>query len=1099
MDPHGTAAQPDASRDTARRASFAQERFWFLDQMDPGSPVFTVPAQFYLTGPLDVPALKRSLQEVVNRHEALRTTFAMIDGQLVQVVAPALAVALPVVDRRDLPEGERRAEAWRWVAAEAQRSFDLDRGPLLRAMLLRLGEEEHVLFLNMHHIISDGWSIGVLTRELSILYQAFSAGRPSPLPDLPIQYADFAERQRQSAERNELAEQLEYWKRELGGDLPELALPTDRARPAIQTFRGAAETLTLPGPLSRSLVALSQREHVSLFMTLLAAFQTLLHRYTGQDCIAVGAPFAERGHEELEGLIGCFLNVLVLRTNLAGNPTFRELLARVRLVILQAHDHRAAPFQQLVEALRPERDLSRPPLVQVFFNMLNFQHGTLSLPGLEVERLPPPEIGSMHDITVYAEEHAAGIRLRLVYNPDLFNPDTIARMLRHFQTLLEAVVADIEQPVSALPLLTPRERHHLLVECNNTRAAYPVDACLPELVTRQVERTPDATAVVFEDAALTYRELNRRANQLAHHLRALGVGPEMLVGICVERSLELVIALLAVLKAGGAYLPLDPTYPRQRLAFLLGDARPGILLTQAGLADTLPAYAGPAICVDRDRDNWERERMTDPAVPLAADNLAYVIYTSGSTGRPKGVQVTHRGVVNYLTFLAKTYELGPADVVLQLTSISFDPSVRDIFGPLTTGARLVLMKDAEVLDPLALLAAIRARRATRILASTPSMLRPLVAAACEESVSLESLRTILVGGEPLRAADVTGLRQLAGGALIVNHYGPTECTMTSTCYAVSPADASRSLVPAGRPIDNVQLYILDRYLNPVPIGVAGEVHIGGVGVARGYLNRPELTAQRFIPHPFSDEPGARLYKTGDVGRYLPDGTLELLGRRDEQVKVRGIRVELGEIEAVLCEHAGVREAAVAAWEDGPDDRRLAAYVVARSAPAPERHELRRFLQDRLPGYMVPADFVMMDALPLTPTRKVDRRALHRPDRVARERDRTFAAPRTMVEEALAGMWAEVLGLDRVGIHDDFFELGGHSLMVGRLLSAVRKRFHVGVSMRAFFTAPTVEALALAIVQELAGRAEAGTMESTLQELRALSDEDARRLVGEAAK
>lgn len=1090
-------AQPGAPRDSARRASFAQERFWFLDQMDPGNAVFTVPSQLHLTGRLDAAILRRSLQAVVHRHEALRTTFAMIDEHLVQVIAPVLAVPLPLVDLQHLPTHERRPEACRRVAEEALRPFDLARGPLLRTMLLRLGEQEHVLLLTMHHIISDGWSVGVFMRELSILYAAFSAGQAPPLPDLPIQYADFAEWQRRSLENTALAGQLEYWQRELGGNLPELALPTDRPRPAVQTFRGAAETLTLPRHLSNRLAALSRRERASLFMTLLAAFQTLLHRYTGQDVIAVGAPVAERGHEELEGLIGCFLNILILRTDLAGDPTFRELLQRVRKAAVRAYAHQTTPFQKLVEALRPARGPNRAPLVQVFLNMLNFPRGGLSLPGLEVESLPPPEVGSMHDVTVYAEEDEAGIRLRVVYSLDLFEPATIARMLRHFQTLLEAVAADDGQRLSALPLLTQGERHHLVVEWNNTRTPLPPDTCLQQVVERQVERTPDAIAVVFEDAAVTYRELNRRANRLAHHLRSLGVGPEIPVGVCMERSLEMVVALLAVLKAGGAYVPLDPTHPMERLAFLLGDARPSVLLTQERLAGALPGCSGPTICVDRDHGRWEREPVTDPAVATAGGDLAYIIYTSGSTGRPKGVQVTHRGVVNYLTFLAKTYALGAADVVLQLPSISFDPSVRDIFGPLTSGGRLVLIRDSEALDARAVLVAMRAHRVTRILAIVPSMLRPLLAAADEEGWSAESLRTILVSGEPLRMADVTGIRKIAGGALIVNHYGPTECTMTSTCYPIGAGDTGRSLVPAGGPIDNVQLYILDGRLNPVPIGVMGEVHIGGAGVARGYLNRPGLTAEQFIPHPFSSEPGARLYKTGDMGRYLPDGTLELLGRRDQQVKVRGIRVELGEIEAVLCEHASVREAAVIAWEDGPGDQWLAAYLVARPGAAPDSRELRRFLQGRLPGYMVPSDIVTIDALPLTPTRKVDRRALPRPERAAGEPGRTFANPRTMVEGMLAGIWAEMLRLDRVGIHDDFFELGGHSLMAGRLLSIVRARFDVGVSMRTFFGAPTVAALSIAIVEGLSGRADADAMTRTFEELGSLSDEDAQRLLAEA--
>ena len=1088
---------PGASGVARRRASFAQERFWFLDQMDPGTSVLNESAHFRLTGRLDTDTLRRSLQEVVNRHEVLRTTFAVRGGQLFQLIAPALTMDVPVIDLRDLSKGDRQAEAWRRAREETQRPFDLARGPLLRARLLRTGEEEHVLLLVIHHIIFDGWSLGVLTREISILYEAFSRGNPSPLPDLPVQYADFAEFQRQSLDGAELAPGLAYWKGVLGSGPPDLALPTDRPRPPIQTCRGAAESVMLSRPLSKALAALSRREGVSLFMTLLAVFQTLLHRYTGQHDIAVGIPVAERSREELQGLIGCFLNILILRTDLSGNPTFRELVRRVGKVARQAYDHQATPFQKLVEELQPERDPSRAPLVQVFVNMLNFAPGQLELPGVTVQHLASPKIGSMHDVTLYVEEQEAGIRLRLVYNPDLFDAATIIRMLEHFQTLLNSVVGDAGQRLSALPLLTDRERDQMLVEWNRTDAPYPADVCLHQLVERQVQLTPDAVAAVCGEAELTYGDLNRRANQLAHSLRALRVGPETLVGICMERSFEMVIGLLGVLKAGGAYVPLDPMYPMERLAFLLNDARPPVLLTQQRLLDKLPTDAGSILCVDRDHGRWEGRGHTNPEALATPDNLAYVIYTSGSTGQPKAVQVPHRGVVNYLTFLARTYDLGPADAVLQLPSISFDPSVRAIFGPLTTGARIVLMRDAEILDPLAVLTGMRQHNVTRILAIVPSVLRPLLAVAEDEGLSAEFIRTILVSGEPLHMSDVARATKFARNALIVNHYGPTECTMTATCHSVGTMDASRSLVLAGRPIDNVQLYILDSDLNPVPIGVPGEVHIGGVGVARGYLNRPELTAEKFIPSPFGIESGARLYKTGDTGRYLPDGNLELLGRIDQQVKIRGIRVELGEIEAVLCEHAAVREAVVDIREDDRGNPLLVAYVVAGSGPALGRRGLWSFLQEKLPGYMVPAAFVRLDAFPLTPTGKVDRRALSGPEHAVPERDGVFAAPRTMVEELLANMWAAVLRLDRVGIHDNFFELGGHSLLAGRLLARVRERFHVEMSLRAFFAAPTVADVATAIVQRLAERAEPGVVMRTLEELRGLSDEGAWRLRSEA--
>ncbi len=1077
--------------------SFAQQRLWFLGQLEHGNCVYNISRAVRLQGALQVEALRVALNAVVARHEPLRTRFVVRDETPVQAVAERWSVEMPLVDLRALPEAERAAEVDRVLRTEARRPFTLATDLMLRALLVRVAEADHVLLLTLHHIASDGWSMGILTRELAELYTAHTEERAPALSPLPIQYADYAVWQRAWLQGDELARQLAYWKRQLAG-VPTLQLPTDRPRPAVQTYRGARETAVLSRELADALAALSRRERVTLFMTLVAAFATLLHRYAGTDDIAVGTVIAGRRRVETEGLIGFFVNTLVLRTHLAGDPAFRELLGRVRDTVLGAYDHQDLPFEKLVEELRPERNLSRTPLVQVLFVLQDRDQRGLELPGVTVSPVEVDTGTAKFDLAASVTETPQGLRVVLGYNTDLYDAGTIQRMLGHYETVLRGIVADPGQRLSTLPLLTEAERHQLLVEWNDTEAPYPVDVCLHQLVERQVERTPDAVAVALEDAQLTYRELNRRANQLAHYLRARGVGAERLVGVCMERSFEMVIGLLGVLKAGGAYVPLDPTYPRERLAFLLNDAGPGILLTQERLLDKLPSHTGSVLCVDRDRDRWEEQQDTNPAVLAVPDDLAYVIYTSGSTGRPKGVLVAHRGVVSYLTFLAKTYDLGPADAVLQLTSISFDPSVRDIFGPLTTGARVVLMRDAEILDPLAVLNSIRKHRVTRIVAIVLSMLRPLLTVAEEEGLSAESIQTILVSGEPLHISDVARARKFASNALIVNHYGPTECTMTVTCHSVGTLDTGRSLVPAGRPIHNVHLYILDGDLNPVPIGVPGEVHIGGAGVARGYLNRPELTVEKFIPSPFNNEPGARLYKTGDLGRYLPDGILELLGRIDHQVKVRGIRVELGEIEAVLCENAAVREAVVVVREDGPGDQRLVAYIVAGREAASDSRELRSFLQEKLPGYMVPADFVFLDALPLTPNRKVDRRALPLPDRGARGLDQPFAAPRTVIEEVLAKMWAEVLRLDRVGIHDNFFRVGGHSLLAGRLLGRVRERFHADVSLRTFFAAPTVAGLAMTIVEGLAERAGDGALATTLEELRGLSDEDAERLLGDVA-
>jgi amino acid adenylation domain-containing protein len=1049
---------------------------------------------FRLKGRLDVAALERSLNEISRRHEVLRTTFTLVDGHLVQVIAHDAILQLPVRDLCNVPHSEREEEAKRITAEEGRKPFDLGKGPLVRAMLLRISDEDHVFLYIMHHIVSDGWSRGIFYSELSTLYEAFFGGKSSPLRELPIQYADFSVWQRQWLQGEVLEKQLSYWKQQLA-DVPVLELPTDRPRPPVQTYRGARQSLVLPKTLCDDLKAVSRHEGVTLFMTLLAAFQTLLYRYTGQEDIVVGSPIAGRNRTEIEGLIGFFVNTLVMRTSLSGDPSFRELLGRVRKIALEAYTHQDLPFEKLVEELQPERDLSRTPLFQVFFNMVGVEAHELSLHGLTVEQLILFEPESKFDFTLYVREKDQEIHFELVYNTGLFHPDSASRMLGHFQALLQSIAANPEQRLSDLPILTEAERQQLLVKWNDTKRDYPKDKCIHELFEAQVERTPDAVAVIFEDKQLTYRELNQRANQLAHYLQKLGVGTEVRVAIYVERSLEMVVSLLGVLKAGGAYVPLDPEYPKARLAYMLAQTEVDFLLTRERFMESLPEFKGNVVCLDRDCGLFEREGEGNPDTTLEPDNLAYVIYTSGSTGKPKGVLSCHRGVVNYFSYLRQTYDLNNADTVLQLPSLSFDASVRDLIGPLTVGAQVVITNDLDAKEPAALLSKIRERSVTCLLSLVPTMLNGLLEAGRSSPLLYDSVRLILVSGEALTIASCQKAKAVFGHRTwIVNQYGPTETTMTCSYHRVLEADNNRRIAPLGRSIPNARMYILDSHLNLVLTGIRGELHIGGVGLVRGYAKSTDLTAERFIPNPFSDEPGARLYKTGDLARYLPDGNIEFLGRLDHQVKIRGFRIELGEIEAVLGQHPAVRHAVAVAREDLPGDNRLVAYIVPNTEQAPTTSDLRNFLKTKLPEYMLPSAFVLLDAFPLTPNRKVDRRALPAPDHGRPDLKEAFVAPRTAVEELLAGIWAEVLGLERVGVHDNFFDLGGHSLLATQIMSRTRGAFRLDLPLRSLFEKPTINEFAAVLAEEGGDGTAEEDLARVLGELESLSDEEAERLL-----
>jgi amino acid adenylation domain-containing protein len=921
----------------------------------------------------------------------------------------------------------------------------------------------------MHHIISDGWSMGLLVKEVGVLYQAFLAEESSPLAELPIQYADYAVWQREWLQGAVLEKQLEYWRQQLGGELPVLELPTDHARPAVQSYAGARQTLRLTAELSEQLRRLSRAEGVTLFMTLLGAFQVLLSRYSGQQEIVVGTPIANRNRKETEDLIGFFVNTLVLRTDLSGDPDFREVLQRVKEVSLGAYAHQDIPFEKLVEELNPERNLSQTPLFQVMLVLQNTPPAEFELPGLRLESFDEAEIGTAKfDLTVMLSEDVEAIAGTFEYNTELFEASTIERMMGHFERLLESIVADPETRVSELQLLSAAEERQL-VEWNDTQREYPSSYSLQQLFEQQVERSPEAIALVYEAQQLSYAELNARANQLAHHLISLGVGAESLVGICLERSVEMVVGLLGILKAGGAYLPLDPAYPVERLRFMLSDAGVQVVITEQQLVDKLPAPPGtPVLALDGLGELLDGCSSRNPAVATEPENLGYVIYTSGSTGEPKGAMNSHRAIANRLLWMQDAFELSVSDRVLQKTSFSFDVSVWEFFWPLLTGARLVLARPGGHQDSSYLVRLIVEQQIST-MHFVPSMLQVFLEELGVESCA-GSLRLVVCSGEAMTLKLQEKFFEKLGGVALENLYGPTEAAVDVTRWQCRK-DSELKCVPIGRPIANTQMYVLDERLRLVPAGVKGELYIGGVGLGRGYLNRPHLTAERFIAHPYSRERGERLYRTGDVGRYLEDGQIEYLGRLDHQVKVRGYRIELGEIETALRALSGIREAVVSTGAD--EEKRLVAYLVCEGGEsgAPNVSELRRELRTHLPDYMIPAQFVILDELPLTPNGKVDRKSLPAPDGSRARLSVEYVAPRTETEEILLNMLKELLRVD-AGVEDNFFDLGGHSLLATRLLAHVKEVFGVEVPLRQLFTEPTVAALATNIEELLIAEMEA---------------------------
>ena len=1055
-------------------ASFAQQRLWFFDQFIPGNAIYNVPTVIRLTGSLDLVALEQTFNEIVSRHEILRTTFRVHSEQLVQAITPSLTIPLSRLDLKQVPTDERLTEAKRVITAEIESLFDLSLGPLLRVILVQLSDTEYILLLNMHHIICDDWSIGVLIRELSTIYTACrdASYRGADLPELPLQYADFAYWQREWLQGEVLENQLAYWRQQLN-DISILDLPNDRSRSIIQTYQGAAQFLELPKKLTDALQTLSQQEGVTLFMTLLAAFQTLLYRYTHQEDIAVGSPIANRNRSEIEPLIGFFVNSLVLRTDLSGNPTFRELLDKVRSCTLGAYSHQDVPFEKLVEELHPERNLSHHPLFQVVFGFENTPMSALKLPDLVPSFINVDIKTTRFDLelhlwkccedfrSLWGEnwEYSEGIRGIVVYNTQLFERATITRMLGHFKTLLEGIVNNPEECIDNLPLLSSAELHQLLIEWNNTQADYPRDKCIHQLFEIQVKQNIHAIAVTFEDEetddnrSLTYQELNIRSNQLAHHLQKMGVGAEVLVGICLEPSIEMIVGLLGILKAGGAYVPLDPSYPCDRLNFMLEDARVTLLITLEKLVKSFEDFSNPVIYLERDWEIIAKESEETPNSNVTSENLAYVIYTSGSTGKPKGVAVMHKAV-NRLVCNPNYVKLEATDKIAQVSNTSFDAATFEIWGTLLNGAQLVGIRKDILLSPHKFASQLT-QKGISILFLTTALFQQI---ARDVPHAFSSLQYLLFGGETVDIRWVKKVLKNGPPKQLIHVYGPTENTTFSSYYHVQDVPESATSIPIGHPITNTQIYLLDANLQPVPIGVVGELYIGGDGLARGYFNLPELTETQFlIESKFFRE--TRLYKTGDLARYLPDGNIEFLGRIDHQVKIRGYRIELAEIEAVLSQHPAVRETVVMIQEKVPGEKHLIAYVVTIHPKSQIQNikssDLRQFLKQKLPEYMIPSAYVLLESLPLTPHGKVDRLALKIPDTLTLDIQEDYVAPQTPVEEVLVKIWAKVLGKQQIGIHDNFFTLGGHSLLATQLTSRIRDTFQIELPVLHLFEAPTV--------------------------------------------
>ncbi|HEY9699472.1 MAG TPA: amino acid adenylation domain-containing protein [Trichocoleus sp.] len=1063
-------------------ASFAQQRLWFLDQLVPDTALYNVPTVFRLSGRLNIPVLEQSFQAIVQRHETLRTTFDTIDGQLTQVISPQAQISLPLIDLSSYSKAEQPTKVGDFLRQAIEQPFDLRQGALLRLLLLNLEETEHILLINLHHIIFDEWSSGVLIRELGAFYTALLHNQPVLLPELPIQYADFACWQRDWLQGERLAYHLQYWRQQLK-DLPILTLPEQPIGSPVQSStarspQGAMQFVEFSQALLNQLEAVSQQENVTLFMTLLAAFQTLLYRYTEQTDIVVGSPIANRHRSELEDLIGFFVNSVVLRTDLSGNPTFRSLLSRVQEVTLGAYAHQDLPFEKLVAEIHPERHLNRNPLFQVVFALQNAPMDDLKLPGLTLSSLNFETKTTRFDLEFYVWkstdnfrslwgqgwQRSDGLRGVIVYNACRFTPEFIRQLSQNFETLLTGITTNPNTPIAHLPLLAETEQQQILLDWNNTKTSYPADRTIHQLFETQAAKTPNAVAIQFGQQQFSYLGLNQGSNQLAHYLRKQGVGIETKVAVCLDRSPQAIAAMLGILKAGGAYVPLDPTYPAERLQFILKDAQVSIILTEQQWTDRLGDTTATVVCFDRDWEAISCERDTNPKHEGSAKSLAYIMYTSGSTGQPKGVAVIHQSIIR-LVCKTNYIQLRSTDKVAQAANLAFDAATFEIWGALLHGAQLIGVEPETLLSPTQFVAQLRSQQIS-VLFLTTALLNQIVSAIPS---AFASLKYLLFGGEAVNLQRVKTVLQAGKPKHLLHVYGPTENTTFTSWYEVKMLSQDMTTVPIGRPIANTQIYLLDTHLNPVPVGVVGEIYVGGDGLARGYFNQPELTQEWFIPHPFNqgfnqgfnqaNQPqqitGKRLYRTGDLARYRADGNLEFIGRRDDQIKLRGFRIELSEIETRLNQHPAIAAAAVNV-QTISDDRRLVAYVVLHEATL-STLAIQDFLRSTLPDYMVPSLVMVVDAIPLTPNGKIDRRALPIP--TCQPTITPIVAPQTSIETTLAEIWSPLLGVGSVSVHDNFFEAGGHSLLATQLISRIRDVLQIEIPLRCLFETPTIAGLA----------------------------------------
>lgn len=1042
-----TVAIGPAQRSDEIPLSSIQLRLWFLNQLVQGSPLYNIPVGLRLSGILNREALELSLNTIIGRHEVIRTTFRALSGRPVQITQPELKLALDVTEVGPGNASDRDAEVQRFVNQEARRPFDLAVGPLIRVALFQLDKQEHLLLIVLHHIIADGSSVGILIREMLELYGAYAGGSPLALPELKIQYADFAIWEQKRLKSAEMDKHLAYWKQQLGAELPLLRLPSERPRPAELSYQGARKSFRIEHDILGMLKEMAEREQTTLFMVLLAALNVLLYRYTGQHDIVVGTPIANRNTKETGSLIGCFVNTLAIRTNIEGHETFRNFLGVVRRVLLDAYLHQEAPFERVVEELQPHRSLSHAPLFQVMLAFQNYAKIPASVGELQLSRIEVDTGTAQFDLLLFLDEDAHGLSGSFEYSTDLFDEATIARMVDHFRTLLESITENPDEIVSEIPLLTESEHHQITAEWNRTTTAFPTGNCLHELFETQVEKTPEAVALITDREQLTYQELNERANQLAVRLRRLGVGPETLVALCVERSSAMVVGMLGILKAGGAYLPLDPAYPKERVEFMLEDGAVPVLVTQQALLRNLPELQAQVILLDQPVTKLEVKSSEAIGIKAEAGNLAYVIYTSGSTGKPKGVAIEHHNAVTFVYWARSVFSPEELSGVLAATSICFDLSIFEIFVPLSWGGRIILAENALELPALTNTAEVS------LINTVPSAMNELL----KMKGVPQSVRTVNLAGEPLRSTLSQQVLTETGAEKLYNLYGPSEDTTYSTFVRIEPDSDYRTTI--GRPIANTEAYIVDQHLNPLPVGVVGELYLSGEGLARGYLNRPDITATRFIPNPFSAVPGRRLYQTGDLARYLPDGKIDFLGRGDSQVKIRGFRIELGEIQSVLLAHPALQDAVVMVYGED-SNQRLVAYLVGKQPQSvPDTSELRSFLSAKLPAFMVPSVFVALDKMPLTPNGKIDRRALPPPERTGAIGTREYVAPRNKTEETVASIWSSLLEIEKIGVFDNFFDLGGHSLLATGLVSRLRECLQVEFPLRSVFLFPTIAELA----------------------------------------